>query len=82
MIEFQEIVCHIVFDIKMVFMWKARFCAGGHTTNTLMAMTYASVVSRDSVQIGFMLAALNGLDVMACNLENAYLNPMCGEDLV
>ncbi len=51
MIEFQEIVCHIVFDIKMVFMWKARFCAGGHTTNTLMAMTYASVVSRDSVQI-------------------------------
>jgi hypothetical protein len=47
-----------------------------------MAMTYASVVSRDSVQIGFMLAALNGLDVMACNLENAYLNPMCGEDLV
>ncbi len=75
MIEFQEIVCHIVFDIKMVFMWK-------HTTNTLMAMTYASVVSRDSVQIGFMLAALNGLDVMACNLENAFLNPMCGEDLV
>jgi hypothetical protein len=44
-----------------------------------MVMTYSSVVSRDSVQIGFMLAALNGLDVMACNLENAYLNASCVE---
>jgi hypothetical protein len=68
MIGFQEIGCHIVFDIKMVCMRKAKiFCAGGHTTNTLTAMTYSSVVSRDSVQIGFMLAALNGLDMMACN---------------
>jgi hypothetical protein len=40
-------------------------------------MTYSSVVSRDSVQVGFMLAVLNRLDVMACNLENAYLNAPC-----
>jgi hypothetical protein len=26
-----------------------------------------------------MLAALNGLDVMACDLENAYLNAPCME---
>jgi hypothetical protein len=31
MIGFQEIGCHIVFDIKMDFTRKARFCAGGHT---------------------------------------------------
>jgi hypothetical protein len=37
-------------------------------------MTYSSFVSRDSVWIGLMLAALNGLDVMACDLENAFLN--------
>jgi hypothetical protein len=49
----------------MDFTRKARFCAGGCTTNTPMAMTYSSVVSRDSVQIGLMLAALNGLDMMA-----------------
>jgi hypothetical protein len=46
---FQEIGCHIVFNIKMDFMRKARFCAGGNSTNTLTVMTYSSVVSRDSV---------------------------------
>jgi hypothetical protein len=40
MIGFHEIGCHIVFDIKMDFMRKARFCAGGHTTDTPVAMTY------------------------------------------
>jgi hypothetical protein len=49
MIGFQEIGCHIVFDIKMDFTRKARFCAGGHTTNTPVVMTYLSVVSMDSV---------------------------------
>jgi hypothetical protein len=81
MIGFQEIGCHIVFDINMDFTRKARFCAGGHTTDTLMAMTFSSVVSRDSVQIGCMLAALNGLHVMACDLENAYLNAPCMEKI-
>jgi hypothetical protein len=81
MIGFQEIGCHIVFDIKMDFTRKARFCAGGHTTDTPAAMTYSSVVSRDSVRIGFMLAALNGLDVMACDLENTYLNAPCVEKI-
>jgi hypothetical protein len=79
MIGFQEIGCHIVFDIKMDFMRKARFCTGGHTTDTLMAMMYSSVVPRDSVQIGFMLAALNGLDVMACCIFECTMH---GKDLV
>jgi hypothetical protein len=81
MIGFQEIGCHIVFDIKMDFTRKARFGAGGHTTDTPAAMTYSSVVLRDSVWIGFMLAALNGLDMMACDLEDAYLNAPCVEKI-
>jgi hypothetical protein len=81
MIVFQEIGCHIVFNIKMDFTRKARFCAGGHTTDTPAEMTYSSVVSRDSVRIGFMLASLNGLDVMAYDLENAYLNAPCVEKI-
>jgi hypothetical protein len=44
---FQEIRCHIIFDVKMEdFRRKARFVAGGHTTDTPHAMTYASVLSR------------------------------------
>jgi hypothetical protein len=59
---------------------KARFVAGGHTTEAPSSITYSSVVSQDSVRLGFMLAALNGLDVLACDfLENAYLNAPCKE---
>jgi hypothetical protein len=44
---YQEIRCHLIFDVKMEdFRRKARFVAGGHTTGTPHAMTYASVVSR------------------------------------
>jgi hypothetical protein len=46
-----------------------------------MMMMYSSVVSRDNVQISHMLAVLIGLDVMACDLENAYLNEPCVEKI-
>ena len=47
----QQIKCHMIFDVKMGenFRRKARFVAGGHTTETLSTLTYSSVVSRDSV---------------------------------
>ena len=73
-ISFQEIGCHLIFDVKMDFTRKARFFAGGHTTEAPSAITDSSVVSRDSVRLVFMIAALNGLDIMSCNMENAYLN--------
>jgi hypothetical protein len=49
MIRFQEICCHIVFHVKMDFVKKARFVAGGHTTDAPAAMMYLSVVLRESV---------------------------------
>jgi hypothetical protein len=81
LIGFQEIGCHIVFDIKMDFTRKARFVAGGHTTEAPSSLTYSSVVSRDSVRIAFLIAALNDLDIMSCDLENAYLNATCREKI-
>jgi hypothetical protein len=51
------------------FRRKARFVAGGHTTD----MTYASVVSRKSLRIALTLAALNDLDVMIGDIKNDYL---------
>jgi Reverse transcriptase (RNA-dependent DNA polymerase) len=44
-------------------------------------VTYSSVVSRDIVRLGFLIAALNGIDIMSCDLENAYLNAPCGEKI-
>jgi hypothetical protein len=37
-------------------------------------MTFPSVVLRDSIQIAFTLAALNGLDILAADIQNAYLS--------
>ena len=61
----------------MDFTLTARFVVGGHTIEAPSTITYSSVVSRDSVRLAFTIAALNGVDVMSCNLENAYLNAMC-----
>jgi len=36
-------------------------------------LTYAGVVSRESVRIAFTYAALNGLDIFAADIRNAYL---------
>ena len=81
LIGFQEIKCHLVFDVKMDFTRKARFVAGGHMTDTPVGLCYSSVVSRDSVRIAFTVAALNDLDIMACDIGNAYLNAPCREKI-
>jgi hypothetical protein len=66
---YQEIVCHMIFDIKMEDFWrKARFVAGGHMTESPLSNTYASVVSRESVQIALTLAALNDLQVKTADI--------------
>ena len=51
----------------------------GHLTEVPAAMTYSSVVSRDSVRIMFLIAALNDLDMRMCDMGNAYLNVETGE---
>jgi hypothetical protein len=64
----------MIFDVNMEDLRrKARFFAGGHTTDTPHAMTYASVVSRESVRIALTLAALNDLDAKMADSENDYL---------
>ena len=78
---FQKVDCHMIFDIKFAenFRRKARMVAGGHKTVTPSALTYSSVVSRDSVRILLTIAALNDLKVMACDIQNAYLTAKCRE---
>ena len=69
-----EITCHLIFDVKMTLRRKARYVAGGHLVGDPGVSTFASVVSRDSVRIGFLIAALNGLDILAGDIQNAYLH--------
>ena len=75
----KHIDCHMVFDIKSDLTRKARFVAGGHQTDPPKESIYSSVVTRDSVRIAFMLAALNDLDVLSADVQNAYLNALTNE---
>jgi hypothetical protein len=71
---YKKITLHMIFDVKMDFTRKARLVAGGHLTDPPASITYSSVVSRDSVRIMFLIAALNDLQVLAADIGNAYLN--------
>ena len=43
-------------------------------TNPPESLTYSSVVSHDSVRINFVIANQNGLDILAAEIGNTYLN--------
>ena len=64
--------CHMVFSIKMEdFSQKACQVGGGHMVEDPKRLTYASMVSRESVRIALTLAALNDLEVKTSDIQNA-----------
>ena len=66
--------CHLIFDVKITLRRKACNVASGHLVGDPGVSTVASVASRNSVHIGFLIAALNGLDILAGDIQNAYLH--------
>ena len=50
-------------------------------TETPATLTYLSVVLCDSVRIALTLAALNDLEEMLCDIQNAYLMADCREKI-
>ena len=82
LVGYQMIRCHMIFDVKMEGLTrKACFVAGGHTTETPKSLTYASVVTRESVHLAFLTAALNDLNILAADVGNAFLNADCQEKI-
>jgi hypothetical protein len=71
--DFQRIPYHIVFDVKFDLRKKARLVAGGHLTSPPKEDLYSGVVDLMTVRIGHMLAAINGLQVCAADIGNAFL---------
>ena len=73
----------MIFDIKLDehFRRKAKLVGGGHTTTSPSSITFLSVVSRDSVRIDLTVASLNGLGILACNINNAYITALCREKI-
>ena len=71
-IGYQRANCHIIFDVKMeYFRRKARLVAGGHVAEPPLAISYAGLVSRDTVRIVMEFAALNDLPVKVAYIQNA-----------
>ncbi len=68
------IPCHMGFDVKVDLTRKAHFVAGGHWTDPPSQITFSTVVSRDSIRIAFLIAALNDIDILLPDIGNAYLN--------
>ena len=64
----------MIFDVMMDLTRKASFVDGGHLTEPPVSITYSSVMSRDSVCRAFLIAALNDIEIIACDDGNAYLN--------
>jgi hypothetical protein len=55
------------------FRRKARLVTGGHRTEAPATLTYASVVSRETVRLALTIAALNDLEVKVGDVLNAYI---------
>ena len=72
-VGFKEIRCHLVFDIKLDLTRKARYITGGYLIEVPTYMTYCSVVSRDTVRIGLLVAAINDLSILEGDIQNAFL---------
>ena len=70
---------HLIFDVRMTLERKARWVKDGHRTPEPENSTFAGVVSRESVRIALTYSALMGLDVCACDIQNAFLQAPSSE---
>jgi hypothetical protein len=70
---YKQIRCHFVFDVKHDGRQKARYVAGGHMTDPPLDSVYSGVVTLRSLRLVVFLAELNGLELYAADVGNAYL---------
>ena len=71
--EFDRIPYHFVFDVKFDGRRKARLVAGGNHTTPPKEDIYSGVVGIESIRIGFLIAELNGFQICAADIGNAFL---------
>ena len=55
--------------------------AGGHLTEAPVTITYASVVSRETVHLALTFASLNDVETTVGNVLNAYITPPVKKNL-
>ena len=74
----QYMKCHMVFSFKVDhFFRKACQVAGDLMVEAPKRLTYASIVSRESVRIALSFASLDDLDVKTSDIQSVYLTAPC-----
>jgi hypothetical protein len=75
----KKICAHLVFDVKHDGCHKAQYVAGGHLTNVPNESVYSGIVSLQGLRMVAFLSELNGLDLWATDIGNAYLEAKMSE---
>jgi hypothetical protein len=70
---YKKIHTHLVYDCKHDGRHKAWMVADGHLTDIPLESVYSGVVSLRGLRIITFLSELNGLDLWATDISNAYL---------
>jgi len=72
--HYTKIPYHFVFDVKFDLRRKARLVAGGNHTQPPREDIFSGVIGMETIRLGFLLLAeMNGLDVCAADISNAFL---------
>jgi hypothetical protein len=79
--DYKKIQAHLVFDIKHDVQHKARFVGGGYLTDVPMESIYSGVVSLRGVHMFTFLSELNGMELWATDIGNAFLEAYTAEKL-
>ena len=79
---YKRINVHFVFDVKFDLRRKARLVAGGHLTDPIYHDSpYTGIASIKSIRTCLFLGELNGLELCAADVGNAYLEALTKEKL-
>jgi hypothetical protein len=70
---YKKICTHLIYDCKHDGRHKAWMVADGHLTDIPLESVYSGVVSLRGLRIIIFLSKLNGLDLWATDIGNAYL---------
>ena len=72
-VTYTKITYYLVFDLQLDMTTKAQYMAEGNLKDVPTYMIYSSVMSCVAVHIGFLMYSLNGLDILARDIINYFL---------
>ena len=72
-VGWSKVTGHLIWDVKMDLTLKERWVLDEHKNPGPIGSTCSGVVSREIVRITFVCAALNGIELSAADIRNAYL---------